>query len=256
METNMQLTDQVALVTGGSRGIGRAIVKGLVAEGAKVAFVYRGSQQAAEALEAEIKAAGGTALALQADVSNAEDVKKVVERVEKDFGAVNILVNNAGIIKDDLFVRLDAEAWNSVLNTNLGGTYNFCHAIAYSMMKARKGRIINISSVAAEHTNPGQTNYAASKGAVNAFTRALAVELASRGVTVNAVAPGFIETDMSEAVRNKAGDIIKKMIPARRLGQPEDIAKVAVFLAGPDASYITGQVITVDGGLSLGASAV
>jgi len=256
METHMQLTDQVALVTGGSRGIGRAIVKGLAAEGAKVAFVYRGSQQAAEALEAEIKAAGGTALALQADVSNADDVKRVVERVEKELGNVNILVNNAGIIKDDLFVRLDADAWNSVLNTNLGGTFNFCHAIAYSMMKARKGRIINISSVAAEHTNPGQTNYAASKGAVNAFTRALAVELASRGVTVNAVAPGFIETDMSEAVRNKAGDIIKKMIPARRLGQPEDIAKVAVFLAGPDASYITGQVITVDGGLSLGASAV
>lgn len=252
----MRLKDQTALVTGGSRGIGRAIVKGLADEGAKVAFVYRGSKEAAEALENEIKQSGGVALALQADVSNGEDVKKVVERVEKELGSVNILVNNAGIIKDDLFVRLDDEAWHSVINTNLGGVYNFCHAIAYSMMKARKGRIINISSVAAEHTNPGQTNYAASKGAVNAFTRALAVELASRGVTVNAIAPGFIETDMSEAVRNKAGDIIKKMIPARRLGQPEDIAKVAVFLASEDAGYITGQVLTVDGGLSLGASAV
>ena len=252
----MRLKDQVALVTGGSRGIGKAIVKALAAEGAKVAFVYRGSQQAAEALAQDVTAFGGKAIALQADVSKPEEVKKVVEQVEKDLGSVNILVNNAGIIKDDLFVRLEPEAWNAVINTNLGGTYNFCHAVAYSMMKARKGRIINISSVAAEHTNPGQTNYAASKGAVNSFTRALAVELASRGVTVNAIAPGFIETDMSEAVRNKAGDIIKKMIPARRLGQPEDIARVAVFLASEDASYITGQVLTVDGGLSLGASAV
>lgn len=252
----MRLKDQVALVTGGSRGIGRAIVQAFAAEGAKVAFIYRGSQQAAESLAQEIAQAGGTALALQADVSNAEDVKKAVERVEKELGSVNILVNNAGIIKDDLFVRMEPEAWHAVLNTNLGGTFNFCHAVAYSMMKQRKGRIINISSVAAEHTNPGQTNYAASKGAVNAFTRALAVELASRGVTVNAIAPGFIETDMSEAVRNKAGDIIKKMIPARRLGQPDDIAKTAVFLASADAGYITGQVLTVDGGLSLGSSAV
>ncbi|HWY86802.1 MAG TPA: SDR family oxidoreductase, partial [Gemmataceae bacterium] len=161
-----------------------------------------------------------------------------------------------GIIRDDLFVRLEPEAWNAVLQTNLGGTYNFTRAVAYSMMKQRKGRVINLSSIAAEHTNPGQTNYAASKGAINAFTRALAVELASRGVTVNAIAPGFIETDMSEAVRNKAGDIIKKMIPMRRLGQPADIAKAAVFLASDDASYLTGQVLTVDGGLSLGAAAV
>ena len=252
----MRLKDQVALVTGGSRGIGRAIVKAFAAEGAKVALIYRGSQQAADGLAQEVTQAGGTIIAVQADVSNADDVKKAVERVEKELGQVNILVNNAGIIKDDLFVRLEPEAWHAVVNTNLGGVFNFCHAIAYSMMKQRKGRIINISSVAAEYTNQGQTNYAASKGAVNAFTRALAVELASRGVTVNAIAPGFIETDMSEAVRNKAGDIIKKMIPARRLGQPEDIAKVAVFLASEDASYITGQVLTVDGGLSLGATAV
>jgi 3-oxoacyl-[acyl-carrier protein] reductase len=252
----MRLKDQVALVTGGSRGIGRAIVKAFAADGAKVAFVYRGNREAAEALAHDVAQAGGKALALQADVANAEDVKKTVEQVEKELGPINILVNNAGIIKDDLFVRLEPEAWNAVINTNLGGAFNFCHAIAYSMMKARKGRIINISSVAAEHTNPGQTNYAASKGAINAFTRALAVELASRGVTVNAIAPGFIETDMSEAVRNKAGDLIKKMIPARRLGQPDDIARVAVFLASDDAAYITGQVLTVDGGLSLGAAAV
>jgi len=169
---------------------------------------------------------------------------------------IRILVNNAGIIKDDLFVRMEPAAWDAVLKTNLGGTYNFCRAVAFNMMRARQGRIINVSSVAAERSNPGQTNYAASKGAINAFTRALAVELASRGVTVNAVAPGFVETEMTEDVRNKAGDNLKKMIPMKRLGKPEDIARVVAFLAGPESSYITGQVITVDGGLSLGVAAV
>ncbi len=175
------------------------------------------------------------------------------EAVEKELGPVDILVNNAGVIHDDLFVRLEPEQWNKVIQTNLGGTYNFCRAVAFAMMRRRKGRIINVSSVAAEHVNLGQTNYAASKGAINAFTRALAVELASRGVTVNAVAPGFIETDMSAAVRDKAGDLIKKFIPMRRIGTPEDIARVAVFLASADSGYMTGQVLTVDGGLSLGA---
>jgi len=252
----MRLKDQVALVTGGSRGIGRGIVKALAAEGARVAFVYRGNQAAAESLVQELQNAGGAVKACQCDVTSTDEAQKVVEGIEKEWGSVNILVNNAGVIHDDLFVRLEPENWNKVLQTNLGGTYNFCRAVAYSMMKQRKGRIINVSSVAAEHVNPGQTNYAASKGAINSLTRALAVELASRGVTVNAIAPGFIETDMSEAVRNKAGDIIKKMIPMRRLGQPEDIAKVAVFLASAESSYMTGQVLTVDGGLSLGAAAV
>ncbi len=253
----MRLKEQIALVTGGSRGIGRGIVKAFSAEGAKVAFVYRGSKESADNLVTECTSAGGTVLALQADVTKPEDAQRCVEMIEKTWGGpVNILVNNAGIIRDDLFVRMEPEAWNAVLETNLGGTYNFTRAVAYSMMRQRKGRIINVSSIAAEHTNPGQTNYAASKGAINAFTRALAVELASRGVTVNAIAPGFIETDMSEAVRNKAGDIIKKMIPMRRLGQPEDIARAAVFLASDEASYMTGQVLTVDGGLSLGASAM
>jgi 3-oxoacyl-[acyl-carrier protein] reductase len=252
----MRLKDQVALVTGGSRGIGRGIVKALAAEGARVAFVYRGSQAAADSLVQEVQGAGGTVKACQCDVTKAEEVQTTVEGIEKDWGPINILVNNAGVIHDDLFVRLEPENWNKVLQTNLGGTYNFCRALAYSMMKQRKGRIINVSSVAAEHVNPGQTNYAASKGAINSFTKALAVELASRGVTVNAIAPGFIETDMSEAVRNKAGDLIKKMIPMRRLGQPDDIAKVAVFLASAEAGYMTGQVLTVDGGLSLGAAGV
>jgi 3-oxoacyl-[acyl-carrier protein] reductase len=249
----MRLKDQVALVTGGSRGIGRGIVKTFAAEGAKVAFVYRGNQAAADSLVQEVTQAGGTVLALQADVTDPEAAQRCVERVEKEWGRFDILVNNAGIIRDDLFVRMEPEAWQSVLQTNLGGTYNFCRAVAYTLMKQRRGRIINISSVAAEHVNLGQANYAASKGAINAFTRALAVELASRGVTVNAIAPGFIETDMSKAVRNKAGDLIKKFIPMRRLGQPDDIARVAVFLASADSGYLTGQVLTVDGGLSLGA---
>jgi 3-oxoacyl-[acyl-carrier protein] reductase len=249
----MRLKDQVAIVTGGSRGIGRAIVKAFAAEGAKVAFVYRGNQQAADALVAEVTQAGGTIKALQADVAKLDEATRCGEQVEKEWGRLDILVNNAGVIKDDLFVRMEPEAWQTVLSTNLGGTFNFCKAVGYTMMKQRRGRIINISSVAAEHVNPGQTNYAASKGAINAFTRALAVELAGRNVTVNAIAPGFIETDMSEAVRNKAGDLIKKFIPMRRIGQPDDIARVAVFLAGPDSAYITGQVLTVDGGLSLGA---
>jgi len=252
----MKLKDQVAIVTGGSRGIGRGITKALAAEGARVALVYKGNQAAADSAVQEITQAGGTALAVQADVTNAEAAQQCVDRVEKEWGRLDILVNNAGVIKDDLFVRMEPEAWHSVLQTNLGGVYNFCRAVAYTMMKQRRGRIINISSVAAEHVNQGQTNYAASKGAINAFTRALAVELASRGVTVNAIAPGFIETDMSEAVRNKAGDLIKKLIPMRRLGQPDDIARVAVFLASTDAAYLTGQILTVDGGLSLGAVSV
>jgi 3-oxoacyl-[acyl-carrier protein] reductase len=249
----MRLKDQAALVTGGSRGIGRAIVQAFASEGAKVAFVYRGSQEAADRLVTEVAAAGGTALALQADVTDYEAAQACAARAEKEFGRLDILVNNAGVIHDDLFVRMEPADWNKVLATNLGGTFNFCRAVAYTLMKQRRGRIINLSSVAAEHVNLGQTNYAASKGAINAFTRALAVELASRNVTVNAIAPGFIETDMSEAVRNKAGDLIKKFIPMRRIGQPADVARVAVFLASEDATYLTGQVLTVDGGLSLGA---
>ncbi len=251
----MQLKDQVALVTGGSRGIGRGIVLALAKEGAKVAFVYRGSKDAADALVTEITAAGGMCQAIQADVAQSGAAQTVVDKVLADYGKLDILVNNAGVIRDGLFIRMDQADWDTVINTNLNGTFAFCRAVAGQMaLKQRSGRIINVSSVAAEHVNAGQCNYAASKGAVNAFTRALAVELGSRNVTVNAVAPGFVETDMTEAVRNKAGDFIqKKLIPARRLGKPEDIAAAVVFLAGPGASYITGQVITVDGGLSLGA---
>jgi 3-oxoacyl-[acyl-carrier protein] reductase len=252
----MRLKDQVALVTGGSRGIGRGICEAFAAEGCRVGVVYKGSQAAAEELVRLIGEKGGAALALQADVADPAAGERCVKRVVAEWGRLDILVNNAGIIHDELFIRLSADDWNKVIETNLGGTFNFCKAVAYDpMMKQRSGRIINVSSVAAEHVNPGQTNYAASKGAINSFTRALAVELASRGVTVNAIAPGFIETDMSAAVRNKAGDLVKKMIPMRRLGQPADIARVAVFLASADSAYITGQILTVDGGLSLGAVA-
>jgi 3-oxoacyl-[acyl-carrier protein] reductase len=249
----MRLKDRIALVTGGSRGIGRAIVRAFAAEGAKVAVVYRGSKEAADKLVQEVTQAGGAARAYQADVADGAAVKACVAEVEKDLGPVGVLVNNAGVIDDGLFVRMEREAWDKVIRTNLGGVFNLCHEIAFGMMQRRSGRIINISSVAATHVNPGQANYAASKGAVNSFTRALAVELAGRGVTVNAIAPGFIETDMSAAVRNKAGDLIKKFIPMKRIGTPEDIARVALFLASADSAYITGQVLTVDGGLSLGA---
>jgi 3-oxoacyl-[acyl-carrier protein] reductase len=251
----MLLKDQVAIVTGGSRGIGKAIVQTLAREGARVAFVYKGSAEAAAALEAEVARSGGTARAWQGDVADPETAARIVAGVLADWGRVDILVNNAGVIRDGLFVRMDADAWTTVLGTNLDGTFYFCRQVAEQMVfKQRSGRIVNVSSVAADFTNPGQANYAASKGAVNSFTRALAVEVGKRGVTVNAVAPGFIETDMSEAVRNKAGDLIRKAVPVGRLGKPDDIAGVVLFLCSPAAAYITGQVLTVDGGLSLGAA--
>ena len=251
----MTLKDQVAVVTGGSRGIGKAIVQALANEGAKVAFVFKGSADAAKTLEAEVAAAGGVAKAHQGDVADPAAAERIVEAVLAEWGRVDILVNNAGSTRDKLFLQMEADDWNAVLNTNLTGAFGFCKAVAKQMaFKQRSGRIINVSSVAAEHVNAGQANYAASKGALNSLTRSLAVELGRRNVLVNAVAPGFIETDMSQAVRNLAGeDNLKKLIPVRRLGKPEDVAAVVAFLAGPAAAYITGQVITVDGGLSLGA---
>ena len=249
------LENQVALVTGGSRGIGKAIVLKLAEAGAKVAFVYRSKAAEADALVAEVAELGGTAKAYQGDVADPETAGRVGAAVLAEFGRIDLLVNNAGVIRDGLFVRMEPSAWREVLATNLDGTFYFCKAVAEQMVfKQRSGRIVNISSVAGSHVNAGQANYSASKGAVNALTKVLAMEMGKRGITVNAVAPGFIETDMSEAVRNKAGDIIKKAIPLNRLGIPDDIANVVLFLCGPAASYITGQVITVDGGLSLGAA--
>ena len=248
----MQLDGKTALVTGGSRGIGKAIVRALAQQGAKVAFVYHSSSDSAEMLVAELQAEQHEAAAYAADVSKKADAEGVVEHVLNKWDKVDILVNNAGIIRDGLLATMDEDQWKAVIDTNLNGVYNFCQAVMRPMVSARYGRIVNMSSVAAEFGNPGQTNYAASKGGIEGFTRCLASELARRGITVNAVAPGFIETDMTEAVRNAAGDQIKKRIPVRRLGQPDDVANAVLFLVSEETSYITGQILRVDGGLTLG----
>ena len=247
-----RLEGRTALVTGGSRGIGRAIVQTLAAAGARVAFVYQSNSEAAGQLVSELAGKQLTVTAHQADVRNKETADELVKKVVDDWGKLDILVNNAGIVKDTLLAMMSNEQWHDVIETNLTSVFNFCQAVTRPMMSARYGRIVNMSSVAAEFGNKGQTNYAASKGGIEGFTRCLAKELASRGVTVNAVAPGFIETDMTAAVRNAAEAEIKKAIPARRLGKPEDIAQAVLFLAGEEASYITGQVLKVDGGLTLG----
>ncbi|MEZ6051109.1 MAG: 3-oxoacyl-[acyl-carrier-protein] reductase [Planctomycetaceae bacterium] len=248
----MKLEGRVALVTGGSRGIGRAVVEKLASEGAKVAFVYHSNADAANAVVEELTSQGKEVSAFQADVASKEQADKVVEDVIAKWGKIDILVNNAGIIRDGLLAVMDPENWQAVIDTNLGSVYNFCHAVMRPMMSERYGRIVNISSVSAEYGNQGQVNYAASKGGMQGLTRCLATEIGRRNITVNAVAPGFIATDMTEAIRNAAEGEIKKRIPVRRLGQPEDIANAVLFLASEDASYITGHVLTVDGGLTLG----
>jgi len=239
-------------VTGGSRGIGRAIVCALAREGAKVAFAYHSNQQAADELVEELKKEGREVVGYQCDVKQKNAAEKVVETVLEKWEKIDILVNNAGVIRDTLLATMSEEHWNEVIATNLNGVFNFCQAVTRTMMSQRYGRMINVSSVAADFGNPGQANYAASKGGVDGFTRCVATELAKRNITVNAVAPGFIETDMTIAVRSAAGDQIVKHIPARRLGKPEDVAHAVVFLATEEAAYITGQVLRVDGGLTLG----
>ncbi len=246
------LEGRTALVTGGSRGIGRAVVEALARSGARVAFVYQSNAQAAQQLVSELAGSKMTAAAHQVDVRDKEAADSLVGKLVEEWGRLDILVNNAGIIRDGLLATMSADQWRDVLETNLTSVFNFCQAVTRPMMSARYGRIVNMSSVAAEFGNKGQANYAASKGGVEGFTRCLAKELASRGVTVNAVAPGFIETDMTAAVRNAAEAEIKKAIPARRLGKPDDVAQAVLFLAGENASYITGQVLKVDGGLTLG----
>lgn len=248
----MNLAGKTALVTGGSRGIGRAIVQALARNGAKVAFVYQSNAAAADELVAELKGDSCDVVAYQADVRSKAAADEVVQKILESWGKLDILVNNAGIIRDTLLAQMSEEQWGDVVDTNLSSVFNFCQAVTRPMMSARFGRIVNMSSVAAEFGNKGQTNYAASKGGVEGFTRCLAKELASRGVTVNAVAPGFIETDMTAAVRNAAEAEIKKAIPARRLGRPDDIAQAVLYLVGDGASYVTGQVLKVDGGLTLG----
>ncbi len=248
----MRFEGKTAIVTGGSRGIGRACVARLAAEGAKVAFLYCNNQQAAESLAAELKAASSDVRALQADVRDLQRAHQIVDQLFEEWGKIDVLVNSAGIVHDGLLGAMTQEQWREVIDTNLGGTFNYCHAVTQPMMMTRKGSIVNLSSTAAEFAARGQVNYAASKGGINGLTRSLAKELAPRNVRVNAIAPGMIETDMSQVVRGIAGDQIKKMIPMKRIGQPEEIASAVAFLASDDAAYLTGQVLRVDGGLSLG----
>ena len=251
----MKVSDRVALVTGGSRGIGKAIVVALATGGAKVAFVYQSNKDAADKLVAELTEQGREVYAIQADVSKKADADAAIENVVAKWGRLDILVNNAGIIRDKLVLAMSAEEWNEVIQTNLTSVFNFCQAAIRPMMGNRYGRIVNMSSVAADFSNPGQANYAASKAGIEGFSRCLATEYAKRGITVNCVAPGFIETDMTIAVVNAAGDKIKSSIPVKRLGRPDDISNAVLFLASEESSYITGQVLKVDGGLTLGGMA-
>jgi 3-oxoacyl-[acyl-carrier protein] reductase len=245
----VDLKDQVALVTGASRGIGRAIALRLAACGAKVAGVARTVEGLAGTLQA-IRDAGGTAEAFAGDVGNPADVKRVVDEVEAKFGAVHILVNNAGITRDGLFLRMEDDDWESVIRTNLDSVFYFTRAVGLLMMRQRYGRIVNITSVSGLKGNPGQANYSASKAGVIGFTRTVARELAGRNITVNGVAPGFITTDMTDALPEKIKAEVKEHIPAKRLGEPEDIADAVTFLSGPGARYVTGQILTVDGGMT------
>lgn len=242
----------IALVTGASRGIGRAIAERLAADhGARVVLTYRSRAEDAEEAAAACVAAGGQAIVHQADVADPDGATGAVERCIEAFEGLDVVVNNAGVTADKLALMMDDDEWHRVLRTNLDGTFYTARAAAKHMLRKRQGRIINLSSISARRPNKGQVNYAASKGGVEAFTRALAVELAPKKITVNAVAPGIIETEMSQRIRDAADKELKKAIPMRRYGQPADIAGLISFLAGPDAAYITGQVIGVDGGLGV-----
>jgi 3-oxoacyl-[acyl-carrier protein] reductase len=248
MPENLQsLREQVAVVTGASRGIGRAIAQEFAKLGANVVVNYANSSQAAEDLVSEITAAGGNAIALQADVSKAEEVDTLISTVLEKFNQIDILVNNAGITRDTLLLRMKPEDWQAVINLNLTGLFLCTRAVSKGMLKKRSGRIINIASVAGQMGNPGQANYSAAKAGVIGLTKTLAKEFASRGITVNAVSPGFIETDMTS---NLQSEEILKAIPLGRYGKPEEIAGMVRFLAADTAAaYITGQVFNVDGGM-------
>ncbi|MEQ9553912.1 MAG: 3-oxoacyl-[acyl-carrier-protein] reductase [Coleofasciculus sp. G3-WIS-01] len=246
-QTSAQLSDRVAIITGASRGIGRAVALALAAEGAKVVVNYASSSGAANEVVAAITEAGGDAIALQADVSKLEDVETLVKETKDKFGRLDILVNNAGITRDTLLMRMKPDDWQAVIDLNLTGVFFCTRAASKIMLKQKSGRIINIASVAGQMGNPGQANYSAAKAGVIGFTKTVAKELAPRGITVNAVAPGFIETDMTKEIKSE--DIIK-YIPLGRYGKPEEIAGMVRFLAAdPAAAYITGQVFNVDGGM-------
>jgi 3-oxoacyl-[acyl-carrier protein] reductase len=248
VELDAGLAGGVAIVTGGSRGIGRAIVERLAAAGMEVVFTYLGNADAA----AEVVAASGVKISAQAvDVRDSAACAAFVEQLVERTGKIDLLVNNAGIIRDNPLTALEDEDVRAVLETNVTGTFNMARAVAPYLVSQRRGKIINLSSVSGEKGGRGQTNYAASKGAINAFTRALAVELAPRGITVNAVAPGVIETDMSLAVRERAPDAVTSRILLRRIGRPEEVAHAVWFLASRFADYITGEILAVDGGFKM-----
>jgi 3-oxoacyl-[acyl-carrier protein] reductase len=243
------LQDQVAIVTGASRGLGRAIAEALARCGAKVACVARSKEKLDETVAA-ITAAGGVAAAFECDVASGESIQQAVDAVIVKWEKLHILVNNAGITRDTLIPRMSDDQWDEVINTNLRGTFLFTRAVTRPMMQGRYGRIINISSVSGLVGNAGQANYSASKAGVIGFSRSVSKELASRNITVNVIAPGFIETDMTSVLGEAVQEEVKKRVPVKRLGQPEDIAAAAIYLASRAASYVTGQVLTVDGGMT------
>ncbi len=247
----MHLTDRVAVVTGSSKGIGRAIALEFGRHGAKVVVSGR-NQERTEQVCRDIQSTGGTAIAVIGDVANMQDAETLIKAAVDEFGKVDILVNNAGITKDSLLIRMSESDWDAVININLKGTFNCIKAVTRLMMKQRYGRIINITSVVGEIGNAGQANYAASKAGIIGLTKSVARELASRNITCNAIAPGFIETDMTANLDETVKESLKDQIPLGRLGSVEDVAKAVSFLASDEAAYITGQVLNVDGGMVMG----
>ncbi len=243
------LTGKVALVTGASRGIGREIALTLAANGANVIVNYNGSKERADEVVKEIEAAGGTAAAIQCNVADFAASEEMVKKVLGDYKKVDILVNNAGITKDGLLMRMSEAEYDAVLDTNLKGTFNMIRHLSRTFLKQRSGKIINLSSVSGVMGNAGQANYSASKAGVIGLTKSVARELASRGICVNAVAPGFIDTEMTQAMPEEAQNSLKQMIPLGRMGKAAEVAKLVLFLAGKDSDYITGQVISIDGGM-------
>ena len=243
------LENKVVLITGASRGIGKSIAEECVKQGAKVAFTYLSSEEKAKALEVELSANGGVAKGFKSDASKYDEAQELVDNVLEEFGQIDVLVNNAGITRDTLLMRMSEEQWDEVMNTNLKSAFNLTKAVQRPMLKARKGSIINMSSVVGVSGNAGQSNYAASKAGLIGFTKSIAQELGSRNIRCNAIAPGFIETEMTEALDEKVVQEWRNSIPLKRGGSPKDVADLTVFLGSDMSNYITGQTIHVCGGM-------